>query len=347
MLFKREDKKKQDGNVGGAAGAPTGFAKQGSFLGFKIKSRPVYEERIGSASTYDMKTAERTPPEQRKPGAKKTPLERYINWVLIRKKDLQIALRAADIKKTPYDFVRDMMKYAIIIGIVITIAAAVALYHFGLQGPQLILAPLLGAAMYGVLFGKFVNYPIDRSKQVGKEIEKDILFAARDIVISMRSGMPLFNAMTAACSGYGASSKEFSKVIELIQLGMPIESAMEEISSKSQSKTFKRVMLQASVSIKAGVDVTGALQEVVDEVMQERVIDLRRYGQRLNALAMFYMLFGVIFPSMGIAVATILTTFISIFTINVTVLALVLIGVAILQVIFINIMRSSRPVFAM
>ena len=33
---------------------------------------------------------------------------------------------------------------------------------------------------------------------------------------------------------------------------------------------------------------------------------------------MFYMLFGVIFPSMGIAVAAILTTFISIFTVDET-----------------------------
>ncbi|MEM3282131.1 MAG: hypothetical protein QW591_03400, partial [Candidatus Micrarchaeaceae archaeon] len=97
----------------------------------------------------------------------------------------------------------------------------------------------------------------------------------------------------------------------------------------------------------AGADIVGALQGVVEEVTQERVIDLRRYGQRLNALAMFYMLFGVIFPSMGIAVLAILTTFISLFTIDASTLVFVLIGIAFLQIIFLNIMRSSRPTFAM
>ena len=135
--------------------------------------------------------------------------------------------------------------------------------------------------------------------------------------------------------------------MELVELGMPIEQAMEDVSQRSRSKTFKRIILQASVSIKAGADITGALQSVVEEVMQERVIELRRYGQRLNALSMFYMLFGVIFPSMGIAVATILTTFIAIFTINFSVLIATLVGMIFLQVIFLNIMRSSRPTFAM
>ena len=148
-------------------------------------------------------------------------------------------------------------------------------------------------------------------------------------------------------TGYGAASKEFAKVVELVQVGSPIEQAIDDVSSKSKSKTFKRVMLQASVSLKAGADVVDALQGVVEEASQERVIDMRRYGQRLNALAMFYMLFGVIFPSMGIAIAAILTTFVNLFTINVSTLLMVLVGITFLQIIFLNIVRSSRPTFAM
>jgi hypothetical protein len=50
---------------------------------------------------------------------------------------------------------------------------------------------------------------------------------------------------------------------------------------------------------------------------------------------------------MGIAVAAILTTFINIFTINATTLMLVLVAIAFLQIIFLNLVRSSRPTFAM
>ena len=153
--------------------------------------------------------------------------------------------------------------------------------------------------------------------------------------------------MTAVSTGYGAASKEFKKIVDMVQLGVPISQAMEEVSEKSQSKTFKRILLQASVSIRAGADITGSLQAVVDEVTQERVIDLRRYGQRLNALAMFYMLFGVIFPSMGIAVAVILTLFIHLITITPPMLDAALVAVAFLQIVFLNIMRTSRPTFAL
>ena len=236
-----------------------------------------------------------------------------------------------------------------IIVAVITVAVAMLLLQFFPFEPAvpILLAVLLGGASYPALFNKFIRYPIDRSTIIGNEIERDILFAARDMVISMRSGMPLFNAMAAVSTGYGAASKEFAKVVELVQVGSPIEQAIDDVSSKSKSKTFKRVMLQASVSLKAGADVVDALQGVVEEASQERVIDMRRYGQRLNALAMFYMLFGVIFPSMGIAIAAILTTFVNLFTINVSTLLMVLVGITFLQIIFLNIVRSSRPTFAM
>ncbi len=279
-----------------------------------------------------------------KPTGRPNRLQIYFMSVAEKQKDLEAALRAQGIKESPYDFIKKMFTYSIIVSAVIAIAMGAIMVSYGVSP---ILAIVLGIACYYSLFNRFIRYPIDRSKVVGKEIEKDILFAARDMVISMRSGMPLFNAITAVSTGYGAASQEFAKAVELVQLGTPIEQALDEVSSRSESKTFKRIMLQATVSLKAGADVVGALQGVVDEVMQERVIELRRYGQRLNALAMFYMLFGVIFPSMGIAVAAILTTFINLFSIDENTLLFALIGIFFLQIIFLNIMRSSRPTFAM
>lgn len=268
----------------------------------------------------------------------------YFASIAAQHKGLDAALHAQGIKESPYEFVRKMFIYSAVISVVVTIAVAAVMLTYGITP---ILAVLLGAACFFGFFNRFIQYPVDRSTVVGKEIEKDILFAARDLVISMRSGMPLFNAITAVSTGYGAASLEFAKVVELVQLGSPIEQALDDVSSKSQSKTFKRMMLQATVSLKAGADVVGALQGVVEEVQQERVIELRRYGQRLNALAMFYMLFGVIFPSMGIAVAAILTTFINIFSITNSTLLAAIVGIFFLQIVFLNIMRGSRPTFAM
>ncbi len=369
-------KKKEE--KAGDKGPVVGFTKPKRFLFFKIKSKPIYSNDSQSPQPQpQVQTNQATKPNrpmsipkflQRKPAqaqesvqpasraqaqpsiklqhpqGKPNQLQMYFMQIANQHKDLEAALRAQNMKESPYEFVQKMFTYSIVISVVITIAVSILLVSLGLTP---ILGIVLGFACYFGLFNKFISYPLDRSKVVGKDIEKDILFAARDLVISMRSGMPLFNAITAVSTGYGAASLEFAKVVELVQLGTPIEQALDEVSNRSQSKTFKRIMLQATVSLKAGADVVGALQGVVDEVEQERVIELRRYGQRLNALAMFYMLFGVIFPSMGIAVAAILTTFISLFTVDENTLLFAVIGIFFLQVIFLNIMRSSRPTFAM
>ncbi|MEM0124387.1 MAG: type II secretion system F family protein [Candidatus Micrarchaeaceae archaeon] len=331
-----------------SAQKPIGFTKQKRFLFFKVRSKPVYQQTGPAQSRVEeLLKSKQTEPQQIQQ-QKLTKFQMYVARLLAKHKDLPIALKEQGIKSTPDQFIRKMLTNSIIVSAVITGTLVIVFVHYGLNiALTIVLGAAIFYAMFQVFFARFLNYPITKSKNIGKEIERDILFAARDIVIGMRSGMPLFNALVAVSTGYGAASREFAKVVERVELGMPIEQAIEEVSEKSESKSFKRIMLQASVSIKAGADIVGALQGVVEEVTQERIIELRRYGQRLNALAMFYMLFGVIFPSMGIAVLAILTTFISLFTIDASTLLFVLVGITFLQVIFLNIMRSSRPTFAM
>jgi archaeal flagellar protein FlaJ len=340
--------KKPEKATGTAASDLAGFTKPKKVLFFKTKPKPVFAAKPKTEETPASAASDKAAGRPKVISYKRPDnLQMYFMRVASRQKNLEDALRASGIKSAPYEFVREMFTYALIVAAAMTVAFAVLLLHFGMGPVGVILALALGVAMFQAFFNKFVRYPLDRSKVEGAEIEKDILFAARDLVISMRSGMPLFNAMATVSSGYGAASKEFGKVVELIQLGTPAEQAIDDVSGKSQSKTFKRVMLQASVSIRVGADVAGALQGVVDEVTQERIIELRRYGQRLNVLSMFYMLFGVIFPSMGVAIVLILTTFVALFTVNVTTLIFVLVGIFFLQVIFLQVMRGSRPVFAM
>ncbi len=343
MAFFRKSKPAQNQNV-------VGFTKQRRFLFFKIKSKPVYQQAPAGAyhaqQATQQKREQNAQPMTQGPaaGKKLNQMQTYIAKKALSIKGLEESLRENNIKESPYDFVKKMLINTIILTVIITVALAILLIHYGVN---VILAPILGIAVYYAFFNRFIRFPIDKSKNIGKDVERNILFAARDLIIGMRSGMPLFNAMTAVSTGYGATSREFAKVIELVQLGMPIEQAIEDVSARSSSKTFKRIMLQASVSLKSGADVVAALQSVVDEVTQERVIELRRYGQRLNALAMFYMLFGVIFPSIGVAVATILTTFISLFTVTFSTLIFILVGIFFLQLVFLNIMRTSRPTFTM
>ncbi len=265
-----------------------------------------------------------------------------------RRKGLESALKAQGFKESLYEFVRRMMMASLMLSVVFGLATAVFLNKAGLPVAQTVLfAVLLSAASFYVGLNTFLNFPVQKGKANAKNVEKDILFAARDIIISLRSGMPLFNAIASVSTGYGEASKQFTKIVERVQVGMQLEQAIDEQINESESPSFRRIMIQASVSIKAGADVVEAIQSVVNQLAQEQVIALRRYGQRLNALAMFYMLFGVILPSMGIAVITILTTFISFFTVDASTLLVGAIFIGFLQVIFLQLIRSGRPVFAM
>lgn len=281
-------------------------------------------------------------------GSKTGSLKTYLEGVGAKKKGLEAALRDQGVKVGLYEFVRNMLFAAIALGAVLGGTIIILFQKIGLAEAQsIILGGLLGVVAMYVSFQTFLNFPTHKSKSTAKNVERDILFAARDMIISLRSGMPLFNAITSISTGYGDASKEFAKIVERVQLGLPLEDAIDQTVSESKSVSFRRLMLQATVSIRAGADIVSALQSVIDQLSQERIIELRRYGQRLNAIAMFYMLFGIILPSMGIAVITILTTFIAIFTVDTTVLELAIVGIIFLQIVFLELITSSRPVFSL
>jgi flagellar protein FlaJ len=320
---------------------------------FKSKPKPAAAKpQLQGIPTYQIFNQQDGSQKPQKPAPKF--LDTRIKKIINKQKDLELSMREQNIKGTPYTFIQKIMYISIGIAVAMAIVIPILFYELTILDTAVTVSPLIGIMLglvgaiagYMVIFNNLILYPVKKARNSGKEIEKDVLFAARDMIIAMRSGMPLYNAIVTVSTGYGTASREFGKIVETVQLGTPIENAIDSVCLKSKSPTFNRIMLQSSTSIKAGADVIGALQEAIDEVSQERVIELRRYGQRLNALAMFYMLFGIIFPSMGIAVATIMTTFISIITINNTTLAMVFVGIVILQFVFLNMIRSARPVYA-
>ncbi len=272
----------------------------------------------------------------------------YIEKLAIKNRKIEPMLLQRRMRESLYDFIQRMLIASIIVAVVIAAAMLLVLVKAGVVLPvALVLTVLIGYVVNRFAFNSFLRYPLRSEEIAAKNVERDILFAARNMIISLRSGMPLYNAIVSVSSGYGDASKEFAKVTEKSNLGMSLEEAIDQTVSETKSQSFRRIMLQVSASIKAGADIVASLQSVTDQLSEERMISLRRYGQRLNAIAMFYMLFGVILPSMGIAIATILTTFISVFTVNVALLEAAIVGIVFLQVIFLQLIRSSRPVFAM
>lgn len=338
-----EPKKKAAAKQTGIDRQIIGFTKPRKILFFTTKPKPIYRD-VASGQVARGPSSDREITQAATLASKRAERQAGKREIKGMRKDLEPALADIGIKMTGQQWLALSKRRALIIGVMAGIAGTIALVMF--LSELAILGPLIGVVGYMMAYNMLANMPLSKAKSRGKEVEKDMLFAARDMIVSMRSGLPLFNAMMTVSSGYGAASGEFKKIIDRVQLGEPIEQAIEEVSSKSESSTFKRIMLQASASLKVGADVVATIQEVISDVSQERVIELRRYGQRLNAIAMFYMLFGIIFPSMGLAVASIMSTFISIFPVNNTTLIMAGVGIVFLQFVFLKMVTSARPSFA-
>jgi len=86
---------------------------------------------------------------------------------------------------------------------------------------------------------------------------------------------------------------------------------------------------------------------VLDQISKEQTIALKSYGQKLNPLVMFFMIFGVIMPSLGVAFLIILLSFIGGGQVSVGAPALagMLALLAIMQFLFLGAVENSRPKF--
>lgn len=255
--------------------------------------------------------------------------------------ELQKNLKRANMPMDAGSFIARALMIAAIFSLPIGFALALLAGMVGLpQFLGLLMIPLVFASV----FLWMIQYPRIRIGMRERELDKDVLFAGRDMLIAIKSGVPLFNAMANVSNNYGVASEEFGKIVEKIQSGMPAEIAMQEASDRNTSKPFRQILLQMVTSMRSGADMALALEIVLNQISQEQMIALKRYGQTLNPITMFYMLFGIILPSLGIAIGVILTSFINM-KINSEMLFLLVFLLGVLQYIFLAMMSSSRPNF--
>jgi len=260
--------------------------------------------------------------------------------------DLRFELKRAGIDKSPLEYVAERVVLA---GLG---AFGVSFVYFLITSKTKLgpLTPLLTPLVF-IVFGVIIyfytlNYYRLVIKRRMREIERELLFAGKQMVIELKAGIPLFNAILSVSRGYGEASKEFAKIAEEISMGVPADVALHNSSEINPSKAFRRIVIQIMNALRSGADVGDSLASVLRQISNEKVIEIKRYGQTLNPLAMFYMLFGIIMPSLGITLFILVSSFVSL-SIGSVVLLAALLFLIILQFLFLSILESSRPVFSM
>lgn len=205
--------------------------------------------------------------------------------------------------------------------------------------------PIVGIFIGALAYLQLVSYPKVIINRRVKNLERNLLFALRTILVQIRSGVPIFDSFVSIATGnYGQISDEFRMVIEKSRAGQPVVDVLEELAIRNPSLYFRRAIWQISNAIKSGSDIGENLASIIDSLSKEQLIQIREYRSILNPLAMMYMMIAVIIPSLGITIMIILSTFPGMQRLqDQQTFWLLLVGVVLMQFVFMSIIRSKRP----
>jgi flagellar protein FlaJ len=175
-----------------------------------------------------------------------------------------------------------------------------------------------------------------------KDIDREVLFAGRFLLVKLNSGRPLVNALVDASQSYGVANKYFKEIVRDIDLGTPLEKALQNAMYYSPSTKFRRILFQITTALKVGIDVTKNLEATLDEIQDEQLVEVQRYGKRLNAFTMFYMLLAVVVPSLGVTLLIIVASLVSL-NITTTTFLVFAFFLLLFQLVLLSIFKSIRP----
>ena len=234
----------------------------------------------------------------------------YLKNIFKKKKNsrLQNYLSSSAVAMTREEYLAIVLRSVINTFIVFLVLSSTLLFIIKASSPLLI--SLVIALVFALFIGVVQSvYPRVYDTRKQRNIEKNLISALNDMYVQLNSGIPLFNILVnISSSDYGELSLEFKKAIKKINAGLPEIEVLEELGENNSSMFFRRTLWQISNGMRAGSDISIIIKESIKSLNEEQLIQIQRYGNRLNPLIMFYMLVSVILPALSITFLTIISS---------------------------------------
>ncbi len=210
---------------------------------------------------------------------------------------------------------------------------------------NIFMAPLVLLFVTLFIFSQQMTYPHIRASRRVKDLERNLLPALQDMLIQLRSGVPVFDILVnISKSNYGEVSKEFGIAVKRINAGVSQITALEDLSTENPSLFFRRSVWQLVNGMKAGSDMSSVIQESINSLSEQQLIQISNYGAQLNPLAMFYMLVVIIMPALSTTFIIILSSLISLPGVATKMGFYGLFTLVFLfQIIFLGLIKTKRP----
>lgn len=253
--------------------------------------------------------------------------------------NLKHNLKKSGINYKPEEFIRRTFLSAFYMTTGLVVFLVLILAKFGvLNSVMAIFIPII----FFILFSYMLKLPEVRILRKEKEISKELVFAGRHLIIELESGVPLYNAFINISKNYPAVGIYFKEIVNKVNLGTSMEDALAEAVEYTPSSNFRRLLWQIINSMMTGSEVSESLSAVLEQISREQIIEVNKYGKKLNPFAMFYMIIAVIMPTLGVTMLVILSSFIN-FELSLSIFMVMAGFSAFIQFMFLSMIKFSRP----
>jgi flagellar protein FlaJ len=248
--------------------------------------------------------------------------------------ELNIKLLQARTGETPEFYVRKTLMTALMLGFGICLI----IFMFTKNFITFLFFPLV-AVLFFFYFLRYVDLHVEK---IRKQINQEIVFAGRFLIIELESGVPMYQTFRNMAKNYEVIGPYFQEIVDSIDLGTTMEDAINESITLNPSPELSKILWQILNSMKTGSNVVNSLKSVLDQTVREQQIAVNEYGRKLNPMAMFYMMLAVIVPSLGTTVMVILAVFMGL-ELSLTILLAIALILGFVQFMFLAMIRSARP----
>ncbi|MEM4260227.1 MAG: type II secretion system F family protein [Candidatus Woesearchaeota archaeon] len=267
-------------------------------------------------------------------------IESWAEAIVKSSPNLLINLKIAGIREKPVEYVKKHLKNSLLYAFILSVGLFMIVSK---QKLPILLVPLGFVCLFIVFFAIFIKTADAKISKRAKEIDREIIYAGRYLLVKLNSGKPLINALIDASKSYGISKKYFKEIVREIELGTPIEKALDNAMIYSPSKKFKKILFQISNALKIGIDVSKTLEAVLEEISNDQLLEIQRYGKKLNSFTMFYMMFAVVVPSLGITMLIIVASMTDMFALKTSTFIIIMLFLLLIQIMFITMFKGIRP----
>jgi archaeal flagellar protein FlaJ len=196
--------------------------------------------------------------------------------------------------------------------------------------------------LYILAFVYLMKLPDMTISSQAKQVNKEIVFACRFLIIELESGVPVYNSLVNVSKNFQDVGKYFKEITDKIDLGTSMEDAINEAVEFFPSNGLRKILWQIVNSIRTGANVAQSLHTVVEQITKDQMNEVNKYGKKLNPIAMFYMIIAVIMPSLGMTMLIIISSFINL-ELSLTILLFFVGMLGFIQFMFIAMVKFSRP----